>query len=174
MREYFMKTERIGFSKWDSTDLPLAVQLWGDKEVTHFICSVGKFTKQEIMERLETEIQNNVLFNIQYWPIFELSTGGFIGCCGLRPFQSETNSYEIGFHLCKEYWGMGYASEAANVVITYSFDTLKADKLHAGHHPDNEASKKLLTKLGFQYIGKNYYEPTGLYHPSYELTKCRE
>ncbi|MBE6011459.1 MAG: N-acetyltransferase, partial [Lachnospiraceae bacterium] len=32
-----------------------------------------------------------------------------------------------------------------------------------------KASEKLLTKLEFQYIGKHFYEPTGLYHPSYEL-----
>lgn len=169
MREYFLKTKRIGFSKWNEGDLDLAVQLWGDKEVTRFICSTGRFTKEDIVHRLETEIQNEKRFQIQYWPIFELSTDELIGCCGIRPFGSEIHSYETGFHLRAKYWGMGYASEAAKAVIVYSFDTLKADKLYAGHHPKNEASKKLLTKLGFQYIGENYYEPTGLYHPSYEL-----
>lgn len=105
MREWFMKTERIGFSKWNDTDLALAIQLWGDSEVTHFIGASGKFTEQEIIERLKTEIQNEKLFYIQYWPIFELSTEEFIGCCGLRPFKSENQSYEIGFHLRKKYWG---------------------------------------------------------------------
>lgn len=173
MREFFMKTKRISFSKWNDSDLNLATQLWGDKEVTRFICATGIFTKQDIRHRLETEIDNDKLFHIQYWPIFELSTEELIGCCGIRPFDSEVRSYEIGFHLRKKYWGMGYASEAAKAVIDYSFDDLKADKLYAGHHPQNEASKKLLIKLGFQYIGKNYYKPTGLYHPSYELVNGR-
>lgn len=108
---------------------------------------------------------------MQYRPIFELPAEELIGCCGICPFDSETYSYEIGSHLRKKYWGMRSAFEAAKAVIDYSFDRLKADKLYAGHHPQNEASKKLLTKLGFQYIGKNYYEPTGLYHPSYELIR---
>lgn len=98
-----------------------------------------------------------------------METNELIGCCGMRPFKSEIYSYEIGFHLRKKYWGLGYASEAAKAVIDYSFTAFKADRLYAGHHPLNEASEKLLTKLGFQYIGKNFYEPTGLYHPSYEL-----
>lgn len=68
---------------------------------------------------------------------------------------------------------MGYASEAAKAVIDYSFENLKADKLYAGHHPKNEASKRLLTRLGFHYIGKKYYEPTGLYHLSYELVNYK-
>lgn len=169
MREFFMKTKRVGFSKWNYSDLNLATQLWGDREVTRFICATGMFTKQDIIHRLETEIQNDKLFQIQYWPIIELSTEQLVGCCGIRPFDSEMRSYEIGFHLRKKCWGMGYASEAAKAVIAYSFDALKADKLYAGHHPQNKASKKLLTKLGFQYIGNNYYEPTGLYHLSYEL-----
>lgn len=42
-----------------------------------------------------------------------------------------------------------------------------------GHHPENEASRKILTKLGFKYLEKKYYEPTGLYHPSYELINDR-
>lgn len=131
MREFFMKTKRVGFSKWNYSDLNLATQLWGDREVTRFICATGMFTKQDIIHRLETEIQNDKLFQIQYWPIIELSTEQLIGCCGIRPFDSEMRSYEIGFHLRKKYWGMGYASEAAKAVIAYSFDALKADKLCA-------------------------------------------
>ncbi len=169
MRDYFMKTERLGFSMWSATDLDLAAQLWGEEEVTRYICADGKFTQQDIIRRLDTEIHNDKLFHIQYWPMFELVTNELIGCCGIRPYKPELKSYEIGFHLRKRYWGLGYASEAAKAVIDYSFTVFKADKLYAGHHPCNEASEKLLIKLGFQYIGKNFYEPTGLYHPSYEL-----
>lgn len=169
MRDYFMKTERLGFSKWNATDLDLAARLWGEEEVTRYICAEGKFTQQDIIRRLDIEIKNDELFRIQYWPIFELVTNELIGCCGIRPYKTELKSYEIGFHLRNRYWGLGYASEAAKSVIDYSFTVVKADKLYAGHHPGNEASEKLLIKLGFQYIGKDFYEPTGLYHPSYEL-----
>ncbi len=43
-REYFLKTKRLGFSKWKDTDLELANHLWGDKDVTRFICAAGVFT----------------------------------------------------------------------------------------------------------------------------------
>lgn len=167
-----MTSARIGFSKWKDTDLNLATQLWGDAGVTQYICASGKFTDQDITDRLMTEIANEEKNHIQYWPIFELSSGELIGCCGIRPFKSEILSYEIGFHLREKYWGKGYASEAANKVIDYSFTTLKVRKLFAGHHPENQASQKLLAKLGFRFIEKSYYEPTGLYHPSYELVNA--
>lgn len=169
LRKYFAQTERIGFSVWTEEDFPLAAQLWGEEDVTRYICASGKFTEQDIQNRLNVEIGNQKQFSVQYWPIFELATGELIGCCGLRPFKAEEGTYEIGFHLRRKFWGRGYASEAAAKVINYCFETLGAHKLFAGHHPENMASGRLLARLGFRYIGDNFYEPTGLCHPSYEM-----
>ena len=169
-KEYFMKTEHIGFSYWTNADKELAIQLWGEKDVTRYICVKGEFSQQNIIDRLNVEVNNGKQYQVQYWPIFNLMTGELIGCCGLRPFKSEQHSYEIGFHLRRIYWGQGYAFEAAKGVIQYAFTELDAVKLYAGHHPKNDGSRKLLTRLGFQYIGNNFYEPTGLYHPSFEMT----
>lgn len=164
-----MKTERICFSEWKANDTDLAETLWGDSKVTKLICASGVFTKEDIARRLETEIRNDEKYGVQYWPIFTLDTNDLIGCCGLRPRKE--NEYEIGFHLRPKYWGRGYAKEAAEAVIQYAFTVLKAEKLFAGHNPKNIASQKVLAKLGFSYIGDEYYEPTGLFHPSYELNR---
>lgn len=166
-REFFFKTNRIGFSKWVQNDLELAKLLWGNPSVTRYICANGTFNINDIINRLDTEILNESLYQVQYWPIFELATNDLIGCCGLRPYK--TNEYEIGLHLRPEFWGQGYAQEAADAVIEYAFKVLGAKKLFAGHNPDNGKSRKLLNKLGFIYIGNEFYEPTGLCHPSYEL-----
>ena len=168
-RNYFIKTERIGFSKWTSSDIAFADILWGDKAVTRYICSSGVFHHEDIEARLQQEIRNQAEYHIQYWPIFDLKTDTFIGCCGLRPRQ--TMVYEIGFHLRPAFWRQGYAVEAASAVIDYAFSNLYAEALFAGHHPENTASRRVLEKLGFRYIGAEYYEPTGLYHPSYELRR---
>lgn len=166
-RNYFLKTDRIGFSKWSQGDIGLAELLWGNPEVTRFICASGKFSKEDVADRLNKEIDNEKKYQVQYWPVFETVSKELIGCCGLRPYAE--NGYEIGFHLRPEFWGKGYAKEAAGAVIDYAFTVLKADKLFAGHNPNNTASRKLLNALGFVYTGDEFYEPTGQYHPSYEL-----
>ena len=166
-RTFFMKTDKVGFSKWTSNDIELAQLLWGDPQVTQYICASGRFTENDIVNRLNTEILNESIYNVQYWPFFELGTDNFIGCCGLRPHGEK--EYEIGFHLRPAFWGQGYAKELATAVISYAFTTFKAEKLFAGHNPNNVKSKKLLIKLGFAYIGDEFYEPTGLFHPSYEM-----
>lgn len=170
MHSYFMCTKRISFSKWTVSDLNLATELWGDKEVTRFIYASGEFTAQDIQRRLQTEIENEKNYGVQYWPIFNIESGEFIGCCGLRPCRDEKLVYEIGCHLHKKYWGKGYASEAVQAVIQYGTSALKATKICLGHHPKNAVSKKMALKFGFHYTGDEFYEPTGLYHPTYELT----
>lgn len=170
-RAFFLKTGRIGFSQWTQNDMALAELLWGNPEVTKYICASGSFSLDEIANRLHTEILNESMYKVQYWPIFELASTDLIGCCGLRPYQTDT--YEIGFHLRPEFWRQGYAKEAANAVIDYAFRVLKAKKLFAGHNPYNEASRKVLHGLGFTYVGDEFYKPTGLFHPSYELEKIK-
>lgn len=166
-RDFFIKTERVGFSIWKENDTQLAELLWGEAAVTRYICSSGKFSSKDIADRLKKEIDNDIQYSVQYWPFFELTSGKLIGCCGLRPHNKY--DYEIGFHLRSEFWGRGYAVEAANTVINYAFSVLNAKSLFAGHNPENAASAKVLSKLKFRCIGEEFYEPTGLYHPSYLL-----
>lgn len=169
MRQYFLETERLGFSNWSLNDGALAASLWGEPEVTRYICASGMFSPEDIQERLRKEVDTYQLHHVQYYPVFELTSGKLAGCCGFRPFESEKNIYELGFHLRKEFWHKGYGFEAGTAAIQYGFHILHMDEIRAGHHPDNAASRTLLTKLGFQYIGDTYYAPTGLNHPSYRL-----
>jgi RimJ/RimL family protein N-acetyltransferase len=168
-RDFFLTTERIGFSVWTENDAKLAELLWGEPAVTRYICASGVFGREEIAARLKKEVENGEQYGIQYWPIFELASDELIGCCGLRP--RSTNEFEMGFHLRSKYWGRGYAAEAAKAVIDYAFSVLKADGLFAGHNPKNIASARVLAKIGFRYVGDEFYPPTGLYHPSYEMKR---
>ena len=168
-REYFLETERIGFSRWQEDDTDLAMRLWGDSAVTGYLCASGHFSEEEVLRRLETEIENERRRGIQYWPVFALKTGDLIGCCGLR--MRGDGEYELGFHLRPQYWGKGLASEAGRAVIARAFEEYGIAGLRAGHHPQNSASRHVLEKLGFRYTGSLYYEPTGLMHPSYVLEK---
>ncbi len=168
MSEYFLRTPRLGFRTWMGADLDLALGLWGDAEVTRLIG--GPFSPERVRQRLAQEIANQAAYGIQYWPIFLLTSAEHVGCCGLRPYPSEPCVYELGFHLRKMYWGQGLAVEAARAAIEYAFTTLGAAGLFAGHHPANEASRRVLIKLGFCYAHDEFYPPTGLRHPSYRLT----
>lgn len=165
---YFLQSERLGFRPWSDTDMDLAMDLWGDPEVTKFIG--GPFSRDQVRERLGREIATMQSHGIQHWPIFLRATGEHVGCCGLRPYEAEERIFEVGAHLRPAFWSRGYAPEATEAVIAYAFDRLGARGLVAGHHPGNGASRRVLEKLGFRYTHDRFYPPTGLRHPSYLLT----
>lgn len=168
---YFITSKRLGFSKWKEEYFPFAKKLWGDIAVTGLIDSRGKLNDEQIKEKLDAEMANGKKYGIQYFPLFLLQDNKFIGCCGLRPYDPQNKIYEIGFHISPDYWGQGYATEAATRIIKYAFEEVSANGLFAGHNPNNHVSQKLLIKLGFTYIGDEYFAPTGLEHPSYKLVK---
>lgn len=166
---YFLKTSRVGFSLWSMEQQENAMTLWGDFEVTKLIG--GPFSVKQQLERLEREIESYHNYQVQYWPIYLLESGEFIGCGGFRPYKDESpsNLLELGFHLRPQFWGQGFGKEIGEALISYAFSVLHVKSLFAGHNPLNGASQHLLLKLGFQFSHHEYYPPTGLNHPSYIL-----
>lgn len=164
---YFLRTARLGFRCWSKDDLPIANDLWGDAEVTRLIG--GPFSEEQVRQRLDRELASMREHKIQYWPLFLRDGEEFVGCGGLRPYKPAEAILELGFHLRRHFWGQGLAEEAARAVIAYAFAALGAKALFAGHHPQNQASRKLLAKLGFAFTHEEFYAPTGLQHPSYIL-----
>jgi ribosomal-protein-alanine N-acetyltransferase len=165
---HFLTSQRLGFRPWSADDFELAWGLWGDPEVTRLMG--GPFSQEHVRERLAREIETLRSLGIQYWPCFLLATGEHVGCCGLRPHKLEERIFAFGFHLRPRHWGRGLASEAARTVLAHAFSMLTLSSLIAGHHPQNDPSRRLLGKLGFKYSHDAIYPPTGLLQPWYSLT----
>lgn len=167
--KYFLVSNRLGFREWSQDDLPLARALWGNAGVTTLIG--GPFSEQQIKDRLYKEIETSDNCGVQYWPVFLLENGSFVGCAGLRPYVGSPGVFELGIHICPEFWRRGLAEEAGRAVIDFGFFKLGASALFAGHHPENENSRRLVIKLGFRFTHEELYVPTGRLHPSYSLMR---
>jgi len=168
---YFLATARLGFRCWRTDDLPLAIELWGDPEVSRFIG--GPFSPEQILRRLDDEIAQMAKQGVQYWPVFLLEDERHVGCAGLRPHKPEQRIYEIGVHLRPAFWHRGLAEEATKAIADYGFNLLGAEGLFAGHHPANATSRHLLEKNGFNLVGEQFYAPTGMVEPTYLLMRRR-
>jgi len=81
--------------------------------------------------------------------------GAAIGACGLDMRDAPTP--ELGYWLGAQYWGHGFATEAARAVIDYAFEHLEHDALQAGARVSNPASRRVLEKCGFQWTGVGLY-----------------
>lgn len=71
-----------------------------------------------------------------------------------------TGDYEIGWHLRRDRWGMGYGTEGAKAIASYAFEARPdLDVLHAVAYPENTASTRIMEKIGMKTQGhtKKYY-----------------
>jgi len=76
-----------------------------------------------------------------------------IGSIGLE-IKRENNNAELVYWLGKDYWGQGYATEAARAIISYGFDELKLHRIYARYLSHNLASGRVLEKLGMTHEGR--------------------
>jgi ribosomal-protein-alanine N-acetyltransferase len=79
--------------------------------------------------------------------------GGLVGTVGLREIDPEHAQAEMGFWIGVEWWGQGYATEAARAVVGFAFDTLKLNRVCAHHMVRNAASGRVLEKVGLKPEG---------------------
>ncbi len=77
----------------------------------------------------------------------------FMGCCGLEVDPNTPCRGEIGYWLGEPYWGQGYATEAAQVLVDMAFREDAITMLDARCRVVNAASRRVIQKCGFQYQG---------------------
>ncbi|KAB2970995.1 GNAT family N-acetyltransferase [Streptomyces sp. SS1-1] len=81
--------------------------------------------------------------------IDRVSDGAFVGWCGLSDWNPTYRSASLGYVLGAAMWGHGYATEAAHALLRWAFDTLDLNRVQAEADTRNQASARVLEKLGF-------------------------
>ena len=74
-----------------------------------------------------------------------------LGMAGISWLEPEAP--ELGYWLGVEHWGQGFGTEAARAVIDFFFEEFAFEQLVSGARVANPASRNILEKCGFQWIG---------------------
>ena len=80
-------------------------------------------------------------------------TGRFIGWIGLQHWDHDNRSANLGYVFAEYAWGQGYATEAGRALLEWGFDVMDLNRVSAQTDTRNEASARVLTKLGFTLEG---------------------
>lgn len=75
-----------------------------------------------------------------------------IGSVGLEVYRSMDRA-ELGYWVSVPFWNQGYATEAAAAIVAYGFEHLALHRVSACHAVGNDASAKVMRKLGMSYEG---------------------
>lgn len=74
-----------------------------------------------------------------------------VGWVSLRIADRDPNSGEIGYSILREYRRRGIATEAVRVLISEAFACAKLARVYAYCVPENQASRAVLERVGFQF-----------------------
>jgi RimJ/RimL family protein N-acetyltransferase len=72
---------------------------------------------------------------------------------GIGIAATKEDAPELGYWIVPSMWGRGYATEAGHAVIAAARDSLRLERLTAGHFVENPTSGAVLRKLGFEATG---------------------
>ena len=76
-----------------------------------------------------------------------------IGTCTLSHLDQSNRKAQVGYALAREHWGKGYINEALTALLDFAFGELNLHRVEADIDPYNEASIRVVEKLGFQREG---------------------
>lgn len=151
MVEALFESERLVFRPMTKADLPKLIELNADEKVMRF------FPKTMTAEETKLFFDKVQLHHGEHgYSLYGVSlkeTNEFIGIIGLLNVNFEheiQGEVEIGWRLLKEYWGMGYASEGAQAVLNYGFDTLNLNQIYAFTAAINTPSENVMKRLGMK------------------------
>jgi ribosomal-protein-alanine N-acetyltransferase len=88
------------------------------------------------------------------WAVEELSTGAFIGFVGLHAVQAHmpfAPGTEVGWRLARQYWGLGYATEAGAAAVLFGFGALGLEEILSFTSVLNLRSRRVMERLGMSY-----------------------
>jgi RimJ/RimL family protein N-acetyltransferase len=93
--------------------------------------------------------QNIDQYGFGLWAVEVFGVADFIGFTGLSVPRFEahfTPCVEVGWRLARDYWGFGYASDAARLVIDYGFRQLGLEQIVSFTVAANQRSRSVMVR----------------------------
>src|SRR6218665_3694991 len=124
-----------------------------DQRVLQYLPEAVMAEPEEALKKIryiQAQYQKN---GIGRWAVIRKSDHAFLGWCGIKKVDDATTNgrtgyYDIGYRFLPQYWGQGYAFEAAEACLRYGLDILGLEELHATVMKGNTASARIVEKLG--------------------------
>jgi [ribosomal protein S5]-alanine N-acetyltransferase len=141
-----IETPRLRMRPFTPDDLDLLAPIFADAEMMRFYPI--PFTRERTAEWIAWCIRSYSERGHGLWALERKEDGLFLGDCGLISQLIEgQDEIEIGYHVRRDCWGRGYATEAALACRDYAFGTLGAAQVASIVDPLNLASRRVAERV---------------------------
>lgn len=122
-----------------------------DPEVTRYLTWPTHASEAVSRNVIDMWIESYVSPTVYHWGI--TLAGELIGDIAAVNWKDSTACVEIGYCLCRRFWGQGIMTEALSAVIDFLFDRVGFYRITLMHDTRNPASGRVMQKCGLQYEG---------------------
>lgn len=142
-----LETSRLRLREFRRNDADALALVISDPETMRFY--PAPFDRAGVEQWIERNLRRYAEYGHGLWGMVLKSTGELIGDCGLT-FQDVDgiDELEIGYHVRRDLWGQGLATEAARACRDYGFGRLSAEKIISLIRPENLPSRRVAEKNG--------------------------
>jgi RimJ/RimL family protein N-acetyltransferase len=153
--QVYLETERLVLRRFTAGDTADLFELDSDPEVMRYL-SGGESTPRDMIEE---KILPRFLASYKRFPGYGTwaaalkSSGEFLGWFGFQPITEDAiGDVSLGYRLRRAAWGKGYATEGSRALIRKGFTELGAERVYATTYQDNEASRRVMEKVGMKLV----------------------
>jgi RimJ/RimL family protein N-acetyltransferase len=146
-----LETERLLLRRITTDDAEFILDLLNQPSFLRYIGDKEVRNVADAIQYIQTgPIASYERFGFGLYLVELKENGESIGMCGLLKRDSLPD-VDVGFAFLPSYWSRGYAFESAGAVMNYGREVLGLRRIVAITSPDNDASIRLLEKIGLRF-----------------------
>ena len=148
-----LETSRLLLRRLDYTDLQDLFEVASHPEVTRYITWDTHRTLDDTRRFIQIVHGWYERQEVLYWGVVRKTDMKLIGTCGIFEWVVRDARAELSYTLGQPYWGQGYASEIAEILIRFGFETLQLNRLEGRCLRENLSSAHVLEKAQLSLDG---------------------
>lgn len=144
-----LDTPRLLLRLWEEADAPTMFQAFSDPEVMRHWNTPPAASVAEVAEAIRRSRAASPNAHAAWIAVLK-HEGRAAGFVNYHRRDVSARCLHVGYLLSRPFWGAGLATEAVSALLGHCFGPLGTLRAVARVHPENTASLRLLTRLGFR------------------------
>lgn len=151
-----LRTDRLVLRMVREDDFEQYAAMVADPEVVRYLGEGKPLTRADAWRQMAFVLGHWQLRGYGLWAVEEAATGRLAGRVGFLDPEGWPG-FELAWTLAREFWGRGYATEAARRALRHAFEDLGRDHVISLIRPANAPSVRVAERLGERLEGQTEF-----------------